>query len=78
MEALKHCITNAEKTIMKDPNKLRGKIWTAKNFCERKCDKIEQLQLKYDTFNLHKKIKELVSIQKPKTMWKNCSKKKES
>lgn len=49
-------------------NQIRRKIRKAKEtFFTEKCEEIEDLQNKYDNFNLHKKVKELAGLAKRKT-----------
>ncbi|XP_030747109.1 uncharacterized protein LOC115875737 [Sitophilus oryzae] len=53
---------DAYKNIQKE---IRSKIREAKEvFYKRKCDEIEALQEKHDSFNVHKKVKELAGLQK--------------
>lgn len=67
MEERRHCKTKCRQKYNEVHKQIRNEIRTAKEtFYERKCEEIEELQLKHDTFNLHKKIKELAGIQKRK------------
>ena len=48
-------------------NEIRLQIRIAKeDFYKKKCDEIEELQMKHDSFNVHKKVKELAGTQKRK------------
>lgn len=50
------------KTIQRQ---IRNKIRVAKeNFYKTKCEEIEELQQKHDSFNIHKKVKELAGLQR--------------
>ena len=57
MEEQRQCKTECKQRYKEIHKQIRNEIRTAKEtFYERKCEEIEELQLKHDIFNLHKKI----------------------
>ena len=65
MQERRHYKTTNRKTYKEIHRTIRQKIREAKeNWAKEKCEEIERLQLKHDSFNIHKKVKEMAGMSK--------------